>query len=89
MNKEELTCHQNALVGSNSHPRLAVRYLIWFADEFKLTGHLAIADCELLQPQLHVFNIRKSELETNVSQDHQPAPPCQAPAAILVLWFNH
>lgn len=89
MNKEELTCHQNALVGINSQPLLAVGYLICSADEFEMAGHLAIADRELLHPQLHVFNIRKTELEANVSQHHQPAPPCQAPAAILVPWFNH
>lgn len=89
MNNEELTWQQKALTGISNEPLLAVAFLIWFADKFELAGHLSIADCKPLHLQLHVFHILKMELETNTSHHYQPSPPCQAPAAIPVLWFNH
>jgi len=82
MNNEELTWQQKALTRISNQPLLAIGSLIWFADEFKLAGHLSIEDCKLLYLQLHVFDVLKMELETNVSQHHQPIPPRQAPAAI-------
>ena len=70
MNNEELTWQQKALTRISNQPLLAIGSLIWFADEFKLAGHLSIEDCKLLYLQLHVFDVLKMELETNTGFDH-------------------